>query len=60
MINKLPPFKGLNIRIPLIIHIKGRGCINQGSGLVLCGGPWADFEGDDVAFVSASFQLLWP
>ena len=33
MINKPPPFKGLNIRIPTIIPIKGRGFINQGSGL---------------------------
>ena len=27
------PFKGFNIRIPIIIPIKGRGLINQGSGL---------------------------
>ena len=33
MINKPPPFKGLNIRIPIIMPIKGRGFINQGSGL---------------------------
>ena len=33
MINKPPPFKGLNIRIPIIIPIKGRGFINHGSGL---------------------------
>ena len=33
MINKLPPFEGLNIRIPIIIPVKGRGFINQGSGL---------------------------
>ena len=47
MINNPPPFKGLNIRIPIIIPIKGRGFIriqivipikgrgfmNQGSGL---------------------------
>ena len=26
-------FKGLNIRIPIIIPIKGRGVINQGSEL---------------------------
>ena len=32
MINKPPPFKGLPIRIPIIIPIKGRGFINQGSG----------------------------
>ena len=28
-----PPLKGLNIRIPVTIPIKGRGFINQGSGL---------------------------
>ena len=33
MINKASPFKGLDIRIPIIIPIKGRGFINQGSGL---------------------------
>ena len=33
MINKPPPFKGLNIRIPVIILVKGRGFINQGSTL---------------------------
>ena len=32
-INKPPPFKGPNIRIPSIIPIKGRGFINQGSRL---------------------------
>ena len=34
MINKPPPFKGLNIRIPIIIPIGGRGFINQGSWLL--------------------------
>ena len=33
MTNKPPPFKGLHIRIPIRILIKGRGFINQGSGL---------------------------
>ena len=33
MINKPPPFKDLNIRIPIMIPIKGRGFINHGSGL---------------------------
>ena len=33
MINTSPPYKGLNIRIPMIIPIKGRGGINHGSGL---------------------------
>ena len=31
MIHKPSPFKGLNISIPIIVPIKGRGCINQGS-----------------------------
>ena len=34
MINKPPSFKGLNIRIPTIIPMKGRGFINQGFTLV--------------------------
>ena len=33
MINKPTPFKGLNVRIPIIIPIEGRGFISQGSGL---------------------------
>ena len=32
MNHKDPPFKGLDIRIPIIIPIKGRGFTNQGSG----------------------------
>ena len=35
MINKPHPFKGLNIRIPKIIPIQGRGFINHGPGLGL-------------------------
>ena len=35
MINKPPPFKGLKIRIPIIVPIRGRGFINQGSGVVI-------------------------
>ena len=31
MINKRPPFKGLNIRISITIPIKGKGFINQWS-----------------------------
>ena len=31
MINKHPPFKGLNSRIPIIIPTKGKGFINHGS-----------------------------
>ena len=38
MINKPPLFTGFNIRIPIIIPIKGRGFINRGSGLALAQG----------------------
>ena len=34
MIYEPPPGGGLNIRIAIIIPIKGRGFINQGSGLI--------------------------
>ena len=33
LINKLPPFKGLDIRFLIISPIKGRGFANQGSTL---------------------------
>ena len=33
MINKSLPSKGINIRIPIIIPVKGRAFINQGSGV---------------------------
>ena len=33
MINKPPPFKGLTLRIPITIPIKGGGFINRGSTL---------------------------
>ena len=33
MIKNPPPLKGLDIRIPITIPIKGRGFINHGSGL---------------------------
>ena len=33
MINNPPPFKDLSTIIPIIIPVKGRGCISQGSGL---------------------------
>ena len=41
MINKPPAFKGLNIRIPIIIPIKGRGFINQGSTLCRRSGSYS-------------------
>ena len=34
MISKTPPFMDLNIRIPILFPIKGRGFIDHGSGLV--------------------------
>ena len=42
MINKPPPFKRLDTRIPIIVPIKGRGFINQGSTLagLIEGGTW--------------------
>ena len=33
VIDKPPPFKGINIRIPSILPTKGRGLIKQGSTL---------------------------
>ena len=38
MIHKPPPFYGLNIRIPILLPIKGRGFIEQGSTLEWRGG----------------------
>ena len=35
MINKPPTFEDLNMRIPVIIPIKGRGFLNHGSGLCI-------------------------
>ena len=35
MIKQKTPFEGFNIRIPMIIPIKGRGFITQGSTLDL-------------------------
>ena len=32
--NTLPPFKGFNIRIPIMLPTKGRVFINQGSTLL--------------------------
>ena len=34
LINKLPPFKGFNTRIPIIIPVEGSLFINQGSGFI--------------------------
>ena len=44
MINKPLHFKGLNIRIPIIMSTKGRGFISHGSGLMgLLGGGGGTF-----------------
>ena len=48
MINKPPPFKGLNIRIPIITPIKGRGFINQESGVPISGDSSKMFGVDPV------------
>ena len=32
-IKKPLPFKGLNDRMPILVPLKGRGVINQGSGI---------------------------
>ena len=40
MINNPPPFKGLNIMVPIIILIEGRGFIKQGSGLLFTVWSW--------------------
>ena len=37
MINKPPPLKGLNFRIPIIISSKGGRFIHHGSGLWILG-----------------------
>ena len=36
MISKTPPFKGLNMRIPIVLPITGRGFINLWSGSGCC------------------------
>ena len=46
MINNTPPFKGLNIRIPIIIPIKGGGFMNQRSGFSLENGCCKEFYED--------------
>ena len=72
MINKHPLFKGLHIRIPIMIPIKGRGFINQGStlsfrkgyqsvrGCCICSGFDSSPEGSTgllaVHHAAASFQ----
>ena len=45
--NESTPLKGLNLRIPIVIPIKGRGFTSQGSGLAqsrwkapVCGDPF--------------------
>ena len=46
MISTSPPFNGLNIRIPIIIPVKGKGFISQRSGLgfKVCGSVVAILE----------------
>ena len=41
LIHKPAPLKGLHIRMPIIVPVKGRGFIKQGSGLFeQCGVLW--------------------
>ena len=60
MINKPPPFKGLNRRIPTIISIKGRGVINQGSGLGFITGSGATPTLPPRELAKGSSGMLWP
>ena len=45
MTNRPPPFKGLDIGIPILIPAKGRGFMNQGSGVQSFGGCRAKGSG---------------
>ena len=66
MINKPLPFKGLNIRIPIIVPIKRKGFINQGSGLLGCSPKlrgcsaklWVLCRGDSSLGIYKSLYLL--
>ena len=51
MMKKPPLSKGLNIKVPIIIPIKGRGFINKGSGL-----PYAPYLGYPGAFHLKGFR----
>ena len=45
MINQPPPCKGLHIRTPIIVLMKGRGFINQGSDLAASLKPFVPCRG---------------
>ena len=69
MIDEPPPFKGLNIRIPIIIPIQGRGLVNQGSTLPLMHILLSADSGDGkalhqvahgTALGPGSISPLWP
>ena len=51
VINKLPPFKGLYIKIPMILPIRGRGCVNHGSTL--------QFAAESNPVFRSMFACLW-
>ena len=55
MINKPPPVKGLNIGIPIIIPIKGKGFINQGLHYIYLA-SWRDHK--EMAW--APLRGAWP
>ena len=58
MMNKPLPFKGLNIRIPIIFPIKGRGFINYGSGLTLHPQPSDKVKTDAMTSLGSYRQVL--
>ena len=62
MINKPPSFKGLNIRIPTIFPIRGRGLINHrstsGKVMTAFGVPSNTSNGDEVP-IGVILGLYW-
>ena len=61
MINNPPPFKGLNLRLPIIIPsfipIKRRGSSNQGSGLGRLYASWR--IGYPLGYYQGFFGVIW-
>ena len=56
MINKPPPFKGPNMLIPIIIPMKGREFINQGSTL---GVPLQTMKRQGFRTLLSLYSLTW-
>ena len=59
MINKSPPSKGLNIRIPIMIPIEGRGFIIQGSTLGIPAQTPKRRSWSDIVCVFFKYPLLF-